>query len=278
MPPALEPMVAGPVPTDLQPSLFEARTDRDRLGTDDCQTPSTDSTVRDCSYGDADARRTVVLFGDSHAAMWLPALERIAEERDWRIVPLVKFSCPPVNVTVWDNRLKRTFHECDTWRTAAVARIAELRPSISFVVTSRGYQVADENGVPLGPDARRAAWRAGLVDTLTEAGRSSETVVLIGESPHQDADPLECLAASSVVESCTPSRADVVNQAYEQLEASAASEAHASYLRTTDWLCGDEACPLVMDNLVVYRDPGHLTATITEALAPRLLWELDRLP
>jgi hypothetical protein len=33
-----------------------------------------------------------------------------------------------------------------------------------------------------------------------------------------------------------------------------------------------------MDNHIVYRDPGHLTATITAALAPRLLWELDRLP
>jgi peptidoglycan/LPS O-acetylase OafA/YrhL len=278
MPPSLEPMVSGPVPADLQPSLLQARHDRDRLFADDCQTPSIESTLRDCLYGDPSASTTAVLFGDSHAAMWLPALERIAAERDWRIVPLVKFNCPPVGVTVWDNKLKRAFHECDTWRSAALTRIADLRPSLTFVVTSRGYQVADDEGNPVGPDARRTAWRAGLVDTLTAAGRSSSSVVLIGESPHQDGDPLDCLATSPVVESCTPSRAEVVNARYERLEASAAAEAGASYLRTTDWLCGDDACPLVMDNLVVYRDPGHLTATITEALAPRLLWELDRLP
>ena len=176
MPRALRPVVSGPIPADLNPPLLEARTDRDRLGADDCQTPTTDSTLRDCSYGVAAARTTVVLFGDSHAAMWLPALERIAAERDWRIVPLVKFSCPPVSVTVWDNQLKREFHECDTWRSAALARIAELRPSIAFIVTSRGYQVADEHGTPLGARPRRAAWREGLVDTLTETRRSSEAV------------------------------------------------------------------------------------------------------
>jgi len=52
-----------------------------------------------CVYGDLNAPRTMALFGDSHAAMWFPALERIAAERDWRIYPLVKFSCPPVSVT-----------------------------------------------------------------------------------------------------------------------------------------------------------------------------------
>ncbi len=278
LPPALRPVVSGPLPTDLSPSLLEARTDRDRLGADDCQTPTTDSTLRDCSYGDPAARTTVVLFGDSHAAMWLPALERIAAERDWRIVPLVKFSCPPVSVTVWDNQLKRVFHECDTWRSAALERIESLGPSISFIVTSRGYQVADDHGEPLSREQRLAAWRDGLVDTLTETRRSSGAVVLLGESPHHDDDPLECLAASSAIESCTPLRSEVVNRAYEKLEASAAADARVDYLRTTDWLCHDGACPLVMDNVLVYRDPGHLTATITAALAPRLLWELDRLP
>jgi peptidoglycan/LPS O-acetylase OafA/YrhL len=278
MPPALTPVLSGPLPANLQPSLFEARTDRDGLAADGCQTPTTESTLRDCSYGDPDARTTVVLFGDSHAAMWLPALERIASERHWRIVPLVKFSCPPVNVTVWDNHLKRTFHECDAWRSAALARIDELRPSITFVVTSRGYQVAGDDGNPVSPELRRVAWRDGLVETLTETRRSSREVVLIGESPHHDDDPLECLADSPGMESCDTARSDVVNLAYEELEASAARQSAVIFLRSTDWLCSDGACPLVMDNLLVYRDPGHLTATITAALAPRLLWELDRLP
>jgi peptidoglycan/LPS O-acetylase OafA/YrhL len=278
MPRPLTPVVSGPVPEELHPSLIEARTDRDDLGADDCQTPTTDSTLRDCSYGDPAGGTTVVLFGDSHAAMWLPALERIATERDWRIVPLVKFSCPPVNLTVWDNHLKRAFHECDAWRSAALARIDELHPSMTIVVTSHGYQVADAGGDPVDAERRRVAWREGLVETLTQTRRASSTVVLIGDSPHLDDDPLDCLATSAVVESCTPPRVEVVNRAYEALEASVVQETRVGYFHAADWLCPDGACPLVMDNLLVYRDRGHLTATITEALAPRLLWELDRLP
>jgi hypothetical protein len=103
-------------------------------------------------------------------------------------------------------------------------------------------------------------------------------VVLIGESPHYVGDPLACLAESSTIESCTVPSSQAVNREYQDLEESAATEADVDYLRTTEWLCQDDVCPVVMDNLLVYRDPGHLTATITEALAPRLLWELDRLP
>ena len=275
-PRALKPVLSGPIPADLHPSLFDARTDRDVLGTDGCQTAWTDSTVRDCSYGDPDARMTVVLFGDSHAAMWFPALERIASERSWRIVPLVKFGCAPVSVTIWDNRLKRAFHECDAWRSAAMARIDELRPSITLVATSRNYQVTIDQSQPIRAGAG-TVWRGGLVRTLAEALGSSSAVVLIGESPHHGDDPLECLAASSMIESCPAPRSEVVDPAYEALEAAAAREAGAAYLRTTDWLCPGAACPLVMDSILVYRNPGHLTATITAALAPRLLWELDQL-
>ena len=38
----------------------------------------------DCAYGDLDRDRTVVLFGDSHAEQWLPALDLAAKEQHWQ--------------------------------------------------------------------------------------------------------------------------------------------------------------------------------------------------
>jgi hypothetical protein len=61
-------------------------------------------------------------------------------------------------------------------------------------------------------------------------------------------------------------------------ESATAAEAHVDLLRATDWLCDDASCPLVTNNVLVYRDLGHVAATISAALAPRPLWELDRLP
>src|SRR5574337_1783724 len=37
-----------------------------------------------CAGGDEDARRTIVLFGDSHAQHWLPALEDLGRREHWK--------------------------------------------------------------------------------------------------------------------------------------------------------------------------------------------------
>src|SRR5207247_432804 len=73
-----EPILAGPLPDNLQPALLMARNDKPRLGADGCQTPITESRLRDCVYGDAAAPTTVIVFGDSHAEMWLPAIQALA--------------------------------------------------------------------------------------------------------------------------------------------------------------------------------------------------------
>ena len=163
----LAPRFTGELPADIQPTLIEARTDRGDLGPDECQTPAHDETLRDCVYGPADARTTVVLFGDSHAGMWLPAVQRLAAANGWRVIPLVKFGCTPVGFTVWDNTLKRAFHECDEWRARAIERIEQLQPALTLVVTSRGYEISDEDGNPLS-DGKLDVWEEQYVRTLSD--------------------------------------------------------------------------------------------------------------
>ena len=57
----------------MQPALLKARSDRGDIGPDGCKSRGLDTSLRDCAYGPADSTTTVVLFGDSHAGMWLPA-------------------------------------------------------------------------------------------------------------------------------------------------------------------------------------------------------------
>jgi peptidoglycan/LPS O-acetylase OafA/YrhL len=100
-PPLMVPRLAGPIPGDLQPTLLKARDDRGPIGQDTCVTLIIETEPDPCVIGDEKATTTVVLYGDSHAAMWLPALELIASERHWRIVPVIKVACPPFDVSVW---------------------------------------------------------------------------------------------------------------------------------------------------------------------------------
>ena len=65
-----------------------------------------------------DGRFTVALVGDSHAAHWFPALERLAKHKGWRIVTFVKVSCPFIDMRVRNLALKREYRECAAFNEA----------------------------------------------------------------------------------------------------------------------------------------------------------------
>lgn len=271
LPPAV---VSGPLPGDLQPSLLAALEDKASVMVDGCRAGFPQSQPRDCIYGNADAATTVVLFGDSHAAMWLPAIERVAFDRDWRIVALIKPACPPADVQVWSRRLKREFTECHEWRDLAVQRIAELQPSVTFVATAKDHTILSTGGKRVKATDKRA-WKEGLEAMLVELVAASDRVVLIGEVPHLPVDPLECLAEGDSLDACPVTRSEVVDEPYEKVEKRSAKKAGAQWVRTTNWLCPGERCPLVMGRFLVYRDADHLTATFAGVLAPHVSWALD---
>jgi hypothetical protein len=207
--------------------------------------------------------------------MWLPAIERVAADRDWRIVALIKPACPPVDVEVWSRRLKRVFTECGEWRELAIERIQELQPSITFVATAKDHTILSQQGKNVKGTYTRA-WKEGLEAVLVRLVAASDHAVMIGEVPHLPMDPLECLADSGTLDGCAVARADVEDAEYEKVEKRRAKKAGAQWIRTTNWLCpSDVQCPLVMGNYLVYRDADHLTATFAGVLAPKVSWALD---
>src|SRR5690606_30256 len=112
-----------------QADLVAARTDMPSIYSDGCHLPFRAVDFPECAYGDPSAARTMVLFGDSHAAQWFPALERIALTRGWRLVSLTKSGCPAVDVSLFNLALGRPYEECDAWRDAVMRRIASERPA-----------------------------------------------------------------------------------------------------------------------------------------------------
>ena len=271
------PDLSGPLPAGLQPSLKQARQDLPSSYSDGCHLDFTTTQPGLCVYGDASSATTVVLFGDSHAAQWLPALQRLAQEHDWRLVSLTKSACPPVNVTVWLSPYSRAYRECGTWKQNALARIAAEHPALVVVGAARNYQVVqggDLKNVTDVPDA----WQQGLTDVLSQVVPDAGRTVFLADTPQFPNDPLECLASHATIEQCPSPRATLVDPAYAQLEAAAAAAAGADLISPTDWICPGTTCPLVMGTYLVYRDTGHLTATFAALLAPELDFALGSVP
>ena len=95
------PILSGPLPSDIQPPLNSAYLDLPALYAARCSLAALDVQPVNCIYGVPSASTTVVVYGDSHAAQWMPAIDAIGKVRLWRIVLLIKTGCPAVNLTVY---------------------------------------------------------------------------------------------------------------------------------------------------------------------------------
>ena len=267
----------GPVPEDLTPTLRDAYYDLPAGYADGCHLDFATTEAPVCAYGPDAGETAVLLLGDSHAQQWLPALEVLAQDRDWSLRAITKGACPMVDATVWNYPLKREYRECDEWRERALELIDEDGTELVFIASADMYDLVDERGDKLEGDAARTAWREGLESYLADVAEVAPRVVVLADTPRLGYDPAECLATSSGIEDCDVRSERMIDPLYQVLEAGAAEAAGVDLISATDWLCPDHDCPIVRGDLLVYRDRHHLTATFAARLSARLGSALDAL-
>jgi hypothetical protein len=255
----------------LSPSLADAHGDKAEPFVDGCNETYTVSTVSPCVYGDPQGSPTIVLFGDSHATQWFPALDAIAQFRHWRLVVLTKTTCPPNVISIFSPVLNRPYTECDQFREAAFARIAQEKPAMVVVGVARHYDDSYHFQVFGQP------WLDGLAQTVRRIRATGAAVMVMSPTPKSDlTDVPDCLSAHlQDVQSCTTTTATSVNAAGYAAEQSAVRAAGGAYIDVTPWVCTTATCAVVVGNLLVYRDDNHLTTKFVSWLTPIIAAELD---
>jgi hypothetical protein len=178
------------------PREAEAKVNRPHMYADGCHLELPETKSPECVYGNRSSETTVVLFGDSHAMQWFPALNKIAKERDWRLVGLTKSICPPAEVTTNNVSLRREYRECEEWRERTLERIAqEENPSLVVTSSLTGYRVR-EDGKRLDRDASNEALVEGYAATLRKLRSTGAAVAVIEDVPHPNKDIPECVSRS----------------------------------------------------------------------------------
>ena len=271
--------IGGPVPANLTPSLAAVRSDNPAIYDDGCHLDIPTSVPKStCVFGDPASPTTVVLFGDSHAAQWFPALDRLARVEGWKLLTDTKSACTPVSVAVYYDPLNRAYTECDAWRQHVFDQLATLHPTAVIVTTSRGYRLIDGSTTPTSFE-RPDLWRAGMAATLARLAGLSPHVVLLGDTPRSRFDAPVCLSAhldDSLA--CATPLTESIDQAWTAQDARQAAAAGATFIDPTPWVCPTEPCPIVIGSYLVFRDAHHLTTAFATALAGRLLHALPPLP
>jgi len=253
------------VPANLTPSLANAAGDVP-APEDGCLDGFTDASVHPCVYGDTTSSRSIVLFGDSHAIQWFPAIDNLANQQHDALVVMTKATCPPIDITVYSPDLGRDYTECNEWRTAELQRMTTLRPAVVILGFSREYGIADDHVIVDG-----SAWLSGLTDTITTIEQNSGArVVLMGDDPYPQQSVPDCLSQHlDDTPTCSiPKHYPFYNPSGIPQEKAVAAATGAGYVDTDPWFCIASTCTVIVGNMLVYRDDNHITATYANWLTP----------
>lgn len=214
-----------------------------------------------CVHGDPNGSRTAVIYGDSHAAMWIPSFDLIGKSSDWKIIQLNKPGCVAPDFPTYSNVLGREYTECSEYRDWAIAKIAEINPDL-VIVTSAYDGSLRSTGTEGTADGVPAAWEDGLGLTLDAIVPNAGRVIVLGDQAYPTEAGINCLEANpSDVRKCGDSVDDAVHVEHNAMEANVAKEHGAEYVDITKWMCTDDFCPAVIGGITVHRDRMHINET-----------------
>jgi len=212
--------------------------------------------IKECEFGSKDATYTVALVGDSHAAHWFEALNGFARSKGWKVVTYLKNSCP------FSEAQRKADQDgsinCSEAFEQSMDDLAK-RKDIDAVITSNwgGSTFVSDPAQGLA-----AAW-----GKLEDAGLPVYAIVDTPRPP-QDSYARDCVEQNiNNPEACSfPEKG-----AYEKGDATKAAaklEPRVRVLDFSDQFCVAGTCPVVVGNVLIYRDKHHISDTYMSTLVP----------
>jgi peptidoglycan/LPS O-acetylase OafA/YrhL len=241
------------LPPDITPSMQELEQENSHISYDTPHpcTPGFGPGVRAhvCRLADRRSSHVVVVLGDSHAGMWMPAVEAAGRRQGFAVVPLDKPGC--LLDVLHQNR---SGWPCASWYRWALRQDHRLHPTATIVSFELSTELQAE------PRATTGMLRA-VLGQVTHG-------VLLADPPGQTQQPPECIArAGASMRTC----ASRVPGTYVPLMHRLAAMAHATHhpaIPTLQWFCDRGICPMVIDHTLTTRDTSHFTLQFARDLAP----------
>ncbi|HET7049719.1 MAG TPA: SGNH hydrolase domain-containing protein [Solirubrobacteraceae bacterium] len=266
------------VPSNLRPSLAAAPHDYTLISKNGCELTLVPVWSKPCVFGDTSSQTSVVLFGDSHAGVWFPALNAITRRHHWRLVIFTKDACPAEAVNVV--RRGHAYPQCPIWRRNAEQQIAALHPALVVVaslqyITVNGRQPPPVNGMrPLAgvPTGHGGPWQNGVAATFSFLHQAAQRTLYITDVPILNQAAPRCLSAHLAdVPACTVStRVGFRHPRLTADELKLAKQAHIDSVNDSSWFCTPTRCPVIVGNIELYRDSQHMDPEWSSFLSPIL--------
>lgn len=254
----------------LSPAL--AKNDKSQAYADECWSSAPFEKKPTCTYGSGETK--VALVGNSHAGHWLPALEKIAANKDWTITTFLVDRCNPTDAMLkFDADIKS--QGCADYGKWVLDQTSH--GAFDLIITSERQSIpvanhtfaTTEEPARIGYDGYLKRWTA-----------SNTPILIIRDTPFPGAtlkNIPDCVAtATDANAECSGSTDD-----WEWMDPLVTAAERSEYdnvavIDPTRYFCQEGTCPAVIGGLVVYFDASHITATYAATLAPFLEADLDK--
>jgi hypothetical protein len=257
------------VPANLNPSLSAAGSSNSPTFYDGCMDSYLDASVRPCAFGEMGAATSIVLFGDSHAAMWFPAVDDAANQHGWQLFNFAKATCPPLFINIYSPVLGRNFSECGTWVQNVLARIQQIHPALVILGVARHYTSV------YGFTPYDQQWLQGMSQMVAAIRRMGSKVLVIGPVPKPQTTVYDCLSQHlNDATACTEPVGVVIDEAGLASERATVAAAGGDYVNVQPWFCTAQTCAAMVDNLLVWRDDNHISEPYSAFLGPAMAAEM----
>jgi peptidoglycan/LPS O-acetylase OafA/YrhL len=252
---SLKPVGTPYVPNNLTPQLSAAADDVPVTYANGCHRSEWSTDPTGCVIGTNPRAPLVVLFGDSHAAHWHPALSVLADQGLIRLDNHTKSDCPPEEIYI------PHYPRCDVWRQGVLGNIAASKPSL-ILLGSWGSDYLQDDDDP------KTHWREALASTLSKFPRESR-VAVFADTPSIGVPPSFCLSLFvNDAQRCALPRSKAFSKPARQARRRLAADGAFTLLDYSNYLCDDTVCPSILGDTLVYRDGNHLTVQESTELAP----------
>jgi peptidoglycan/LPS O-acetylase OafA/YrhL len=217
---------------------------------DDCHASWGVKTSKDCLYGELTSNKTIVLFGDSHAAQWFDAVERIAINKGFRLISLTKSGCSALKLPI-SNRGAYNGEECRQWQNNSIERIKKLQPEILLTSAFSHYKLN------LKDMSKELYYLKAQKELHTQLDGYVTDMVYLTDTPKPEKNIPRCLAHKSL-DSCNQINRSPNAVIKELIK-----------IDPYDWFC-NKSCEATNKDFILYRDASHITRSAAKAATAEL--------
>jgi peptidoglycan/LPS O-acetylase OafA/YrhL len=222
-----------------------------------------------CGFGTPPARAstTIALVGDSHAAHWRAAIDRVARERHWAGVSISHTGCPLSKATKNLPEPRRT--QCVRWNRQVLRWFAR-HPEVTTVFVSA---ISGGAGVIAPGRNQLAAQRDGYVRAWRALPPSVRHIIVLHDTPKVLGDTDSCVQRALEGHrradlACRVPRRTALSEDSAATAARRLRSPRVSVIDLTPFFCDRTSCPPVIGGALVYKDQNHMTETYAASLAP----------